>query len=494
MYDCRYWLWLSLKFEPGSVKCDALLHALGDNPKTVYEADRDTLAPYCGGNLRLLNALCDKSLGQVYSILDYCERNNVGLLTKDDPKYPSPLLGIQGQPPVIYYKGVIPDFGKRLAIAVVGTRSVTPYGLNTAYTISHDIASAGAIVVSGMALGTDTAAHRGALDAQGVTVAFLGCGIDRVYPKENTALMREIIAHGAVMTDYPPGASPEGKHFPIRNRLISGVCNGVLVVEAARKSGALRTAEHASKQGKLLYAIPGRIGELESEGTNQLLSNGAKTVTCAADILRDYRSLFDITEKQTFSGHTVFKGSAPTRELPRTYQTPVYNPAPIKQEPAPVISMPKPSEQAPSRVSDEEERAMAYMSMDTEEPSYANVPLLLSKKVKYEQTSPEGDRPDQILGVVETADQSAKRLEHTQRFKELYSTSLTNNISEKPDRTGLSEQETAVIEALEKNERLSADALSQLGIPPGKIISVLTMLEIKQLITHTEGGFYELNK
>ena len=137
---------------------------------------------------------------------------------------------------------------------------------------------------------------------------------------------------------------------------------------------------------------------------------------------------------------------------------------------------------------------MAYMSMDTEEPSYANVPLLLSKKIEYEQTSPEGDRPDQILGVVETADQSAKRLEHTQRFKELYSTSLTNNISEKPDRTGLSEQETAVIEALEKNERLSADALSQLGIPPGKIISVLTMLEIKQLITHTEGGFYELNK
>lgn len=325
MYDCRYWLWLSLIFEPGSVRCDALLHAFGDNPKAVYEADRKDYEHICKNNLRLVNALCDKSLDRVYEVLSFCEKNNVGILTKDDPKYPSSLLRIQGQPPVLYYKGTVPDFSNRLTLATVGTRSVSEYGSSAAYTIAHDLAAAGAIVVSGMALGSDTAAHRGALDANGTTVAFLGCGIDRVYPRENEGLMQEIINNGAVMTDYAPGARPEGRHFPIRNRLISGVSHGVLVIEAAKKSGALITAEHALKQGKLLYAIPGRIGELASEGTNKLLISGAKTVTCSGDILDDFRHLFNIKEIQNRSGYTQYRTS-PADDFKEPYRTPTFNP------------------------------------------------------------------------------------------------------------------------------------------------------------------------
>lgn len=325
MYDCRYWLWLSLIFEPGSTRCDALLHAFGNDPKAIYEASQTEYEPLCNNNLRLINALCDKSLDRVYNVLDFCKKNNIGILTLDDPKYPTSLLRIQGHPPVIYYKGTIPDFSKNLTVAIVGTRSVSAYGSSAAYTLAHDLAVSGVIVVSGMALGSDTAAHRGALDAKGTTVAFLGCGIDRVYPKENERLMNEIIANGAVMTDYPPGARPEGRHFPIRNRLISGVSHGVLVIEAAKKSGALITAEHALRQGKLLYAIPGRIGELASEGTNGLLLDGAKTVTKAGDILCDFEGLFKFEKYVSRSGFVQYKKSQP-EELREPYQTPTYNP------------------------------------------------------------------------------------------------------------------------------------------------------------------------
>ncbi len=298
MYDTRFWLWLSLIFETGSPLCDSLLSAFNHSPKSIYEADKPSLSPFCKNNDRLLSRLLDKRLDRVYSILDFCQKENVGILTPDSRNFPSSLLKIPSAPLVLYYKGRLPDFSRSLGVAVVGTRSVTPYGSSAAYTISHDLASAGAVVVSGMALGADTAAHRGALDAGGHTVAFLGCGIDIVYPKDNFKLMQEIISVGTVITEYAPGLKPEGRHFPIRNRLISGASNAVLVVEAAEKSGALITASHGLRQGKLIYAVPGKVGELSSTGTNLLIQNGAKMVTSAKDIISDFSGLYEFKVRQ----------------------------------------------------------------------------------------------------------------------------------------------------------------------------------------------------
>ena len=293
MRDPRYWLWLSLIFKTGSAFCDSLLHAFNHNPRSIYEADKTALLPFCKNNDVILSRLLDKRLDRVYSVLDFCERENIGILSPENKNFPSPLLKIEGQPLVLYYKGRLPDFARAFGVAVVGTRSVTPYGSSAAYTISHDLASAGAVVVSGMALGADTAAHRGALDAGGHTVAFLGCGIDIVYPKDNLRLMQEICSRGTVITEYAPGLPPEGRHFPVRNRLISGVSSAVLVIEAAEKSGALITASHGLKQGKLIYAVPGKVGELSSTGTNLLIRNGAKMVTSAKDIISDFSGLYD---------------------------------------------------------------------------------------------------------------------------------------------------------------------------------------------------------
>lgn len=298
MYDVRYWLWLSLIFETGSPLCDQILTAFNHNPKSVYEADKVALSPFCKNNDNILSRLLDKRLNRVYGILDFCQKENIGVLTPESRNFPSSLLKIPSQPLVLYYKGRLPDFSRSLGVAVVGTRSVTPYGSSAAYTISHDLASAGAIVVSGMALGADTAAHRGALDAGGHTVAFLGCGIDIIYPKDNAKLMQEIISVGTVMTEYAPGARPEGRHFPVRNRLISGVSNAVLVIEAAEKSGALITASHGLRQGKLIYAVPGKVGELSSTGTNLLIQNGAKMVTSAKDIISDFSGLYEFRYSQ----------------------------------------------------------------------------------------------------------------------------------------------------------------------------------------------------
>lgn len=309
MYDSRYWLWLSLIFETGSPICDSLLFAFSHNPKTVYEADKAALLPFCKGNEALLARLLDKRLDRVYAILDFCQRENIGIVTPESRNFPSSLLKIAAQPLVLYYKGRLPELSRSLSVSVVGTRSATPYGLSAAYTISHDLASMGATVVSGMALGADTAAHRGALDAGGHTVAFLGCGIDIIYPKDNARLMQEIIAKGTVMTEYAPGLPPEGRHFPVRNRLISGISCAVLVVEAAEKSGALITASHGLKQGKLIYAVPGRVGELSGTGTNLLIRNGAKMVTSAKDIISDFSGLYEFryTEQRPSHGYAASK-------------------------------------------------------------------------------------------------------------------------------------------------------------------------------------------
>lgn len=554
MYDCRYWLWLSTKFEPGTIKCDKLLQAFDYNPKAIYEAERPAYEEVCGSNLRLLNALCDKSLDRVSEILQFCEKNNVGILTQDDPRYPSSLLCIDGQPPVIYYKGVIPDFNNRFSLAIVGTRNVSPYGSSAAYTIAHDIASAGGIIVSGMALGSDTAAHRGALDAKGTTVAFLGCGIDVVYPKENASLMKEIISTGAVMTDYPPSSRPEGRHFPVRNRLLSGVTHGVLVVEAARKSGALITAEHAYKQGKLLYAIPGRIGELNSEGTNNLLIAGAKTVTKSSDILKDTtlfldpelekkkkrNDLSEPCETPRYNPYTTNAGGYSDRNTTKPFYdqfapypeqksekkeeqpTPYKFPSHLKQE----IMQKRPSAPASATVNspkpvvvykdfDEDENAKSYMSMTVDrQQERERIDMLAKRKIL---TYPEGPIPPggytieltpekcerfermekglEFITVTGDPDKITCPIEHIDNLREILrlQEQVKQKQVKKPDLTGLSELEIKVIECLAEKGKITVDSMSHLEIPLPKLLSTLTLLEIKQKVVQLPGGYFELN-
>lgn len=286
-----YWIWLALRCGAGSENGTYLMAKLG-SPEEIYAADETRLDGVAGISPELKKALLDKNIEICKRILDFCERTNVSIMTADSDIYPQRLKNIHAKPLLLYYKGKVPKIDDNVLCAVVGTRSCTEYGEKVAYKFGAELAMGGAIVVSGMARGIDAMAARGALSVGGHTIAVLGCGIETAYPPQNRELMEEIILNGTVMTEYAPGTEPAGWNFPVRNRIISGLCQATLVVEADKRSGALITAGRAISQGRDVFAVPGKIGDRESEGTNELIREGAKVALSAKDILREYELLY----------------------------------------------------------------------------------------------------------------------------------------------------------------------------------------------------------
>jgi len=208
----------------------------------------------------------------------------------EDTDYPSLLAQIHNPPYLLYYQGDL-KFLEGICIGVVGSRKASSYGRAQSRRFGRELAARGIVVVSGMARGIDTEAHRGALEAGGKTAAVLGSGLDIIYPPENTQLFKEIASQGLVMSEFPPQMHPDPKNFPIRNRLISGLSRGILVVEAQRRSGALITVDFALEQGRDVFALPGPVNSKNSEGTNNLIKQGAALVTGPDDILDEYLTI-----------------------------------------------------------------------------------------------------------------------------------------------------------------------------------------------------------
>lgn len=286
-----YWVWLSLRCGAGSELGSHLLKHF-ETPKDIYEAKREDLLAIQGINEPIVEALMDRSLVFPQKIVEYCERVNVGILTLESSNYPNRLRDIYAKPIVLYYKGKLPDIDSNVLIACVGMRKCSESGAQNAYQLGKDLASAGAIVVSGMASGIDSAVQSGVLAAGGHTIAVLGCGIDQVYPPQNGKLMNQIAKTGTLITEYAPGTAPVGRNFPIRNRIISGLSQGTVVVEANYKSGSLITSDYAVRQGRDIFAFPGSPESDCAKGTNALIRKGAKLVVCAEDILEEYELLY----------------------------------------------------------------------------------------------------------------------------------------------------------------------------------------------------------
>jgi DNA processing protein len=221
---------------------------------------------------------------QAKSLLELCQEQGINIVTLDDPEYPENLRKVRDCPELLFVKGCLTP-GDRIAVAIVGTRNPTVVGQAVAAEIAADLAAAGVTIVSGLAYGIDACAHSAALNARGRTIACLGHGVDQVYPKANWALYREIPEAGALVSEYLPGTGPKPWHFPERNRLISGLSLGVVVVEAGLKSGALITADWALRQGRPVMCVPGSVKSAASQGTNRLIQEGAYLVTCAEDVL-----------------------------------------------------------------------------------------------------------------------------------------------------------------------------------------------------------------
>ncbi len=226
-------------------------------------------------------------MSQAEKIIETLKKLNITVMTIHDKEYPENLKNIYAPPALLYLKGKIPCFKDITWLAMVGLRNATTYGKKIAERLSYKLASRGIIIVSGMARGIDTAAHKGAIKADKKTVAVLGCGVDVVYPKENNKLMEDIVMNGAIISEYLPGTQPNRPHFPARNRIISGLSDATIVVEAGKRSGALITADFALEQGRDVFAVPGNIDSFASEGTNHLIQQGAKLITCIDDILEE---------------------------------------------------------------------------------------------------------------------------------------------------------------------------------------------------------------
>ena len=285
MRDVLSWTWLSVRLGATSPYLNPLLEHFA-SAADIYEADRGALAAVEGIPESVCLRLSDKDTDRAERILADCKRLGIGVMTYDDPRYPRLLKQIAKPPAVLYFIGKPIDFDRKLGVAVVGTRTMTEYGRDVTYRFSYDLASAGAAVISGMALGVDGMAAAGALDAQMPTAVVLGSGLDVVYPKMHAKLYKCILRDGFAVSEYPPGAEPDARNFPQRNRIISGLARCVLVTECPEMSGALITAREALAEGKPLFAVPGAVTMKGSAGTNELIKSGsARMVTTPADIL-----------------------------------------------------------------------------------------------------------------------------------------------------------------------------------------------------------------
>ena len=315
MKHAAKWIWFAEKCGVGSTDLKTVFEKFG-SIKDVYLADYDEYIERGLGE-RFAETLSDKSLDGAYSIMKYCEITGVGILTYSDEGYPQSLRSLKDPPAVLYYVGKLPDFNKCLCIAAVGTRKMSEYGMRSAYKIAYETAASGAIVISGMALGIDAVAASAAMAAGGRTVAVLGCGIDVIYPREHRRLYNAIKENGAILTEYPPSTEPRGFNFPQRNRIISGLSQGTVVIDAGENSGALITAKTAILQGRDVYAVPSNIDSENSSGTNSLIRDGAQAVLCGNDIVKNYVYLFrdtlDVQKMKASEAKSEFDASVLSR-------------------------------------------------------------------------------------------------------------------------------------------------------------------------------------
>ena len=459
--DYLFWIWYSRRLGPGNIWARKLLEIF-NTPYEIFGADAEALAEAIPDlPPREREALGNKSLDDAYRILRICAESGIGLLCYGERNFPLSLHSIANPPMLLYYRGTLPDFQNRLFLALVGTRKMSEYGRGISYKIAYELAAAGAIVVSGMALGNDSVAAGAAIAAGGETVAFLGCGVDVVYPKEHAALMEEIIRHGVVMSEYAPGTRPEGRNFPVRNRLISGLSQGTVILEAAEHSGAMITAECATVQGRNLFAVPANVGSPNASGVNQLIRDGVPAVLCAEDILREYDLLYrkaialqssHLGARSDYNPEVMARLGIYSRPVEGYTRIPAY------------------------------ERTGSWPG--TEEAPKKAAPAPAS------QNSGEKRQPDSTTEVKPVSQSPAAR-----RTAETSGESTAQKRTDLADQSsrvlaGMGERERKVFEAIPMDRPVSIDRLQGLGYSTGQLLTALSLLEINGLVLTLPGGLY----
>ena len=298
-----HWIWFAHR--PNLTdRAKAMLMQHFSDPEDIFYADKGSFAHLDFLTEEARESLTDKNLIPAEEILETCSREKIHILTYRDASYCARLKNIADPPMVLYYKGRLPDWDASPVIGIVGTRKASAYGLTAAKRMGYQIGRCGGIVVSGMAFGIDGMAMSGALTSGQPVVGVLGCGVDIVYPLSNKGLFADTEQYGCILSEFAPGTPPVKWNFPKRNRIISGLSCGVLVVEAPEKSGALITARQAAEQGRDVFAVPGNIDMPGFAGSNALLRDGAILVSSGWDVVEEYEALYpEKIRKDTAPAH-----------------------------------------------------------------------------------------------------------------------------------------------------------------------------------------------
>ncbi|MBQ7706819.1 MAG: DNA-processing protein DprA [Lachnospiraceae bacterium] len=300
-------LWFNNIGGVGDASRRKLIHEFG-SIEDIFDASKNLLAAVVGDEKAgfIINS---KSFNYAKELREILIQKNIDIVYPEHRFYPKKLLNMFDYPNILYVRGILSYKLNihNMNIGIVGARTSDTYGRELARMFGRELAKEGINIISGLALGIDGMSHRGALDGGGYTVGVLGCGIDIIYPRENYELYTEMSKSGAVISEYPPGTPPNAGQFPIRNRIISGLSDGLLVVEARKKSGSLITADLVLEQGKQVYAIPGRITDKNCDGTNNLIKMGAMCVTSPEDIINDLKGISFCDEKNKNDNNEIAK-------------------------------------------------------------------------------------------------------------------------------------------------------------------------------------------
>lgn len=298
--NAKYWIWITLAIGYNNPKVKRISEIYSDISAFYYGGKKEWR--FCGIlSENDIEKLSDNTIEDAQNIIDRCNQLHYSIISIDDESYPLCLYNIEAPPAVIYVSGILPDVDNRLTIGIVGTRRATNYGLQNSYKIAYALSKYGVATISGGALGVDCASHRGTLAADGVTICVRGCGINSSYLRENEQMRNAITKRGAVISEYPPDVSPKNYYFPARNRIISALSDGVLVIEAGAKSGSLITANFALEQGKEVFALLGN-NSTQNEGSNNRIKEGsAIPITDFIDILNSFDNLYATEENVDFN-------------------------------------------------------------------------------------------------------------------------------------------------------------------------------------------------
>ena len=426
MAQLPYWIWLTTR-KRLTLRGQQLALSYFGTPEEIYRARQSDIEQVQGLTDKEVAALGQKDLDGAKTILEMCSDQGIRVITSRDTAYPQRLLAIDVPPLVLYYRGKFMPFDELPVVTVVGSRKASAYGLAVARRMGNQIGACGGVVVSGAAKGIDS--QERALEAGGMVAAVLGNALDIVYPRESEAVYQAVASRGCLISEYPPGTPPMARNFPQRNRIMSGLALGVLVVEAAKQSGSLITAGLALEQGRDVFAVPGNIGIASSAGSNQLLQEGAMLVTDGWDIMREYMP--------RYPEHIHELRGTPPLELRQSAQP--------RQEPFLKVASPveAPKQQKKSRN-----------------------PLKFVKMAKNPE--PNGEN-----GI----DNEPKR----------------NYIDLQEKLSALTADEKTIATALIPGEQQVDDIVAKTGLPVARVLACLTLLEVKGYVTQEPGKRFTLN-